>query len=103
MYVLNERIKKELLEEAEKTEIDVTQLDSYHHDRNPYGVEDQLIGTSSCFEWSEREEWQAKVKKLAEDVKNSGVIGYCNLSDEEEAIEDEVNTAAYLWLLSLVD
>lgn len=103
MYTLNERLKKELLAQVEDIKIDENQLDSYHYNRNPYGVEEQLIGTSSCFEWDEREEWQAKVKTLAEDIKKYGVNGYCDLSDEEEAVEDEVNMAAYLWLLSLVD
>lgn len=103
MYILSESIKKELLKEVEKTEIDVTQLNSYHYDRNPYGVEEQLIGSSSCSEWDEDEEWDEKVKELAKNIKDYGILEYVDLSDDEKIIADEITMSAYLWLLSLVE
>ena len=103
MYTLSDSIKKELLKAVEKMEIDETQLDSYHYDRNPYCVDAELIGTSGCHDWDEEEEWKAKVKALADDIKGYGVMSYVDLSDDEENIEGEITMAAYLWLYSLVD
>lgn len=103
MYTLRDSIKKELLKAVERMDIDETQLDSYHCDRNPYCVDAELVGTSDCRDWDEEEEWKAKVKALADDIKDYGVMSYVDLSDDEENIEGEITMAAYLWLYSLVD
>ena len=80
---LNETLKKELLKKVEEMEIDVDQLDSYHIDRNPYCVEPQLIGTSSCGVWDENEEWQAQIKKMKNYIETDGAGEYLTLADED--------------------
>ena len=86
---LNEKLKKELLKEVEKIEIDVGQLDSYHIDRNPYCVEPQLAGGSSCGVWNENEEWQEQIKKMKKFIEADGAGEYLTLADDDWDNQDE--------------
>ena len=61
---LNEALKKELLKKVDEIEINIEELNSYHFEKNPYGVETQLIGTSGEGQWDENEEWQEQIKKM---------------------------------------
>ena len=85
----NERLKKELDNYLEKLEVDVSELDSYHYVRNPYCVEEQLIGSSSGYEWDEDEEYNAKVEKLIEYIEADGIKYYLTLQSEDWDNEDE--------------
>ena len=77
--MLNETIKKQLLNKAETIDIDVSELESYHWDDNPYGLEPALACGSACGVWDEEEEWKEQCKLLAEWVK----------ADEAAMVEDE--------------
>ena len=85
----NDRLKKALDSYIEKLEVDVEELDSYHYVRNPYGVEEQLIGTSSCYDWDEDEEYEAQVAKMLEYIETDGVENYLDLEPEDWDNEDE--------------
>lgn len=86
---LNDALKKELLKFVENIEIDVTQLESYHWDRNPYCVESQLIGTSGCGVWNENEEWQEQVKKAKTYLEADGAGEYLKLANEDWDNKDD--------------
>lgn len=86
---LTETLKKELLKKVEEVEVDVSQLNSYHIDHNPYGVEQQLIGTSSSGVWDENEEWQEQIKKMKNYIEADGAGEYLTLSEEDWDNHDE--------------
>lgn len=86
---LNDALKKELLKFVENIEIDVTQLESYHWDRNPYCVESQLIGTSGCGVWNENEEWQAKIQKAKKYLSKEPAYELLTLADEDYDDDDQ--------------
>lgn len=103
--MLIERVKNELLKEVNETEIDVTQLESYVWERNPYGVEEQLIGTSGSGDWNEEEEWQEKVRKLISRLEKDGLVEYSNLDDREIELDQEtgeLTREAIRWLNTLI-
>lgn len=85
----NDRLKEALDSYIEKLEVDVEELDSYHYVRNPYGVEEQLIGTSSCYDWDEDEEYEAQITKMLEYIEADGVENYLDLEPEDWDNEDE--------------
>lgn len=86
---LNEKLKKELLKKIEQIEIDVSELDSYHWDSNPYCVEPQLAGGSGCGMWNENEEWQAQIQKIKTYIAEDGAGEYLKLSSEDWDNEDD--------------
>lgn len=55
-----------IYQEIESTEIEPSNLESYHYEANPYGVETELIGNSAGHYWDEYEEWDAKKNKFKE-------------------------------------
>lgn len=80
---LNESLKKQLMKKTEDLEIDVSELDSYHWDSNPYCVEPQLASGSGCGDWDENEEWRAKIQKMKKNIEEDGVYEYLDLADED--------------------
>lgn len=103
--MLSEKIKKELLKKSEDIEIDVTELKSYSWDRNPYGVEEQLIGTSGSGDWDEEEEWQERIRTLTDRLEKDGLAEYINLDDREEELDQEtgeLTRESIRWLMTLI-
>ena len=98
--MLNEKIKKELLNKIEEIEIDVYQLDSYHWDNNPYDVEPALAWGSAGGVWDEEEEWKEQLKTLAEWVKSDGLCEHATLADDED-LDGQMSLEAYNWLMNL--
>ena len=80
---LNDRLKKELLKLVDRMDVDVSQLDSYHIDRNPYCVEPQLAGGSAQPVWNKNEEWQAQIRQAKEWIKSDMANSYLTLADED--------------------
>lgn len=98
--MLCETIKKQLLSKAEEMEIDVTQLESYKyygafndHYHNPEPEEET---------WSEKEEWQAKLRKLASWINSSCLGEYVDLADDED-LDGQMTLEAEQWLLNLAE
>lgn len=89
---LNEALKKELLTWVESMEVDVTKLDSYHWESNPYGVELQLVGTSGEGMWDENEEWQEKIKKAKKWIEADGANNYLTLADDDYDEDGDCDT-----------
>ena len=104
---LNERLKKDLLDFVEKIEIDVSQLESYHYDSNPYCVDDELIGTSGCGVWSESEEWQEQISAAKKKIKENGACEYLKMSaddwDNEDNLDDTTLTNECLTYLETLE
>lgn len=103
--MLNETIKKELLKKVDKIEIDVTSLDSYEWDKNPYCVESALIGTSGCATWDKYEEWEEQIKTMVEYLQADSLNEYVTLSDAEQEIDEKdlsLTNQAINWLNSLI-
>ena len=103
--MLNETIKKQLLNKAETIDIDVSELESYHWDNNPYDLEPALACGSACGVWDEDEEWEEKIKKLVYYIQSDGVGEYCKLSDNEHEKDNqdkELSHQAINWLNSLL-
>mgnify|MGYP000628676128 FL=1 len=86
---LNEALKKELLKKVDEMEVNVEGLDSYHFEKNPYGVETQLIGTSGEGQWDENEEWQEQIKKMKKYLEADGAGEYLTLADDDWDNQDE--------------
>ena len=102
---MNETIKKELLEYASKIEIEPTLLDTCKFVRNPFGVEDQLIGKSSVYECDDEDLFRAQIEVLITYIKADGVGEYCKLSDDEHEKDNqdkELSHQAINWLNSLL-
>ena len=98
--MLNETIKKQLLNKAETIDIDVSELESYHWDDNPYDIEPALAWGSAGGAWDEEEEWQKQCKLLAEWVKADGLGEYATLADDED-LDGQMSLEAYNWLMNL--
>lgn len=98
--MINETIKKELLNKIEEIEIDVSELESYHWDNDPYGLEPALACGSACGVWDEDEEWQEQCKLLAEWVKADGLCEHATLADDED-LDGQMSIEAYNWLMNL--
>lgn len=86
---LNEALKKELLKKVDEIEINIEELNSYHFEKNPYGVESQLIGTSGEGQWDENEEWQEQIKKMKKYLEADGAGEYLTLADDDWDNQDE--------------
>lgn len=86
---LNEALKKELLKKVDEIEINIEELNSYHFEKNPYGVETQLIGTSGEGQWDENEEWQEQIKKMKKYLEADGAGEYLTLADDDWDNQDE--------------
>ena len=99
--MLNETIKKQLLNKAETIDIDVSELESYHWDNNPYDLEPALACGSACGVWDENEEWEEKIKKLVSYIQSdNSVFEYCTITEEEDT--QELTHRAINWLNSLL-
>lgn len=96
--MLNETIKKELLAEIEKVDIEISTFDSARWDRNIYGVESHLA--VGGWDYDEGELWKEQAKKLAETIKQDGLCNYATLADDEDE-DGGMTIEAYLWLLSI--
>ena len=99
--MLNETIKKQLKEKIEEVEIDVSELDSYHWDNNPYDVEPALAWGSACGVWNEDEEYSEQCRTLAEWVRADGLGAYVDLADDEDE-DGQMSLEAYNWLMNLI-
>lgn len=98
--MLDETIKKELLNKAETIDIDVSELESYHWDNNPYDLEPALARGSACGVWDEDEEWKEQLRTLADWVKADGLGEYATLADDED-LDGQMSLEAYNWLMNL--
>lgn len=98
--MLNEKIKKQLLDKAETIDIDVSELESYHWDNNPYDLEPALALGSAGGVWEEDEEYSEQCKLLAEWVIADGLGEYVDLADDED-LDGQMSLEAYNWLMSL--
>ena len=73
-----------------RQDIDESELPSYHYDRNPYGVEDHLIGSSGCWVVDEDEAYEAKKEQAIEKIKKDGAYEWLDVDedvDDKEVIE----------------
>ena len=84
-----EKIKKQVDEFIEQINIDVEELPSYHYDRNPYGVEDALSGTSGGYDWDDDEEYQAQLEKALEILESDSIFEYIDADDIQENEQEE--------------
>lgn len=84
-----DKIKKQVDDFIEKINIDVEELPSYYYDRNPYGVEDALIGTSGGYDWDESEEYQEQLEKALEILENESIFDYIDADEIKESDEKE--------------
>lgn len=103
--MLIDKIKKQVLDKINTLDVDVTKLDSYQYNGNPYGVERALIGTSGDYEWSEIEEWTEKVRKFISWLEDDCVSEYIELSSDETSkdFEDrELTQEVINWLYKLL-
>jgi hypothetical protein len=98
--MLNETIKTQLLNKAETINIDVSELESYHWDNNPYDLEPALSCGSAGGVWEEEEELKEQLKTLADWVKADGLGEYVDLADDED-LDGQISLEAYNWLMSL--
>ena len=60
--MLNEEQKETVRWWFKNLPVDCENLPSAHRVHNPYGVEPELVGTSSCYEWDEEEEAEARLE-----------------------------------------
>lgn len=78
----------------ENIEIDVEELDSAYYDRNPYGVEEALIGSSGGWQCDDEEYYEEQCDKAVDRLKDEGVEGYFDVEDDEltlfDARDDEI-------------
>lgn len=84
-----EKIKKQVDKFIEQINIDVEELPSYHYDRNPYGVEDALIGTSGGYDWDADEEYQAQLEKALEILESESIFEYIDADDIKDSEQEE--------------
>lgn len=64
-------------------EINVEELESAYYDRNPYGVEEELVGSSGCWEYDEDEYYEAQCDKAIEYITNDCASAYFDIADDE--------------------
>lgn len=102
---LTESLKDKIKEELKTIEVNVEELDSYHYDRNPYGVEDALIGSSGTNVWDEDEEYDAQIDRFINFIKIDGLYNYIddetlnNIDDED--LQKQYDNLAIQYLESL--
>ena len=60
--MLNEEQKAAVRRWFKNLPVDCENLPSAHWVHNPYGVDPELVGTSSCYEWDEDEEAEARME-----------------------------------------
>ena len=60
--MLNEEQKETAHRWFKNLPVDCAELPSAHWVHNPYGVDPELVGTSSCYEWDEDEEEAARLE-----------------------------------------
>lgn len=71
---------------VDNMEIDVEELESAYYDRNPYGVEEELIGSSGCWEYDEDEYYRAQCDKAIEYIIGDCASAYFDITDDEMVI-----------------
>ena len=82
--MLTDKIKNELMNMVEQTEVDVEELDSYSYDGNPYGLEYPLNRGSGCGDWDEDEEMVAKIQWVIDCIQEDGIGEWVSIGDEED-------------------
>lgn len=100
---VEEKIKQDILAYIDKMEIDVEDLDSYSYSSPSYSwVSDYPEPASE--DWDEKEEFQAKVEHLIDNVeKHHDHLGdYVDMTDEE-AEDDDLQLRLLNWLKGLLD
>ena len=60
--MLNEEQKAVVRRWFENLPVDCENLQSARRVNNPYGVDPELVGWSSCYEWDEEEEAEARLE-----------------------------------------
>lgn len=103
--MLNEKIKKELLKKVNSIQIEPETLSTYRWIKNPYEVEEQLIGSSGEGDWDVNEEWKAQVEDMVKSLGKDGLYQYTDLSNEEQELDEktgELTHQAINWLNSLI-
>lgn len=61
-----------------------TELPSTYYDRNPYGVEGPLIGSSGgYFNDNDDEVFEAKLNHFIEYIENDGILNYIEIDDND--------------------
>lgn len=71
-------------------DIDESELQSAHYDPNPYGVEDNLIGSSGCWVADEDEVYEAQKEQAIRKIKEDGAYQWMDVDediDDNEVIE----------------
>ena len=68
--MLNEEQKAAVRRWFENLEVDVEELPSAHWVHNPYGVDEALVGSSSCYEWDEDEEAEARLEMALDNMED---------------------------------
>lgn len=61
--MLNEEQKEAVRRWFKNLPVDCAELPSAHWVHNPYGVDPELVGSSSGYEWDEEEEREARLEK----------------------------------------
>ena len=60
--MLNKEQKEAVRRWFKNLPVDCESLPSAHRVHNPYGVDPELVGTSSCYEWDEDEEAEERLE-----------------------------------------
>ena len=92
--MLTKEQEKDIEQWVKDLGIDETQLDSYHWERNPYGVEDPLIGSSSCYEWDEEEYYEAQQQKALDLLDGDRITDYMDWDIGDDIDEDQLTDEA---------
>lgn len=80
--------------------VEVDELDSYHRNSNPYGVEAQYARGES--DWDEEEERQAKIRKSLEYLKTDKIYDYFTM-DFNENVQEKMHEMAVKYLEGKLD
>ena len=79
--MLNEEQKEAVRQWFENLPVDCEKLPSAHWVHNPYGVDPELVGSSSGYEWDEEEEAQSRLEMAIEWIDE--VLPWEGWTDEE--------------------
>lgn len=80
---LLDKIRK-YVDNMELSDDEFLELPSTYYDRNPYGVEEQLIGSSGgYFNDDQGEIFEAKLNHFIEYIENDGILNYIEIDDND--------------------
>lgn len=68
--MLNEEQKETVRRWFENLPVDCESLPSAHWVHNPYGVDPELVGSSSGYEWDEEEEAEARLEMALDNMED---------------------------------